>query len=373
MSEEDRGKPPQPDTPAKPLIHVAAGMILRADGALLLAERPADKPWSGWWELPGGKIEPGETVLQALARELDEELGIQVTQATPWVTHVHEYPKNIVSLAFCRVTGWNGTPAGREGQTLAWVDPHAPFTAGKLLPATEPPLRWLRLPERYLVTSIGGPAQLAGYLARLDLALQGGIRLVQFREPAWQRQGGAQALAAAFQEVLRRCRAHGARCLVNSVHPRGWWDQADGVHLRAADARLPEVAARLHPAAEGAARANGEANASTNDNADAKTAPEANATNPAARPGRLLGMSAHDAADLALARELAADFAVLGHVLDTPSHPGEAGMGWERFAELAGGAGLPVLAIGGQSEATLDEARRHGAHGIAGIRHLLAG
>ncbi|OWT58995.1 Nudix family hydrolase [Candidimonas nitroreducens] len=332
MSEENSGKPPQPDTPAKPLIHVAAGMILRADGALLLAERPADKPWPGWWELPGGKIEPGETVLQALARELDEELGIQVTQATPWVTHVHEYPKNIVSLAFCRVTGWNGTPTGREGQTLAWVDPHAPITVGKLLPATEPPLRWLRLPDRYLITAIGGPAQLAGYLARLDTALRRGIRLVQFREPAWQQQGDEQGLAAAFQEVLRHCHEHGARCLVNSVHPQDWWDQADGVHLRAADA-----------------------------------------TKLAARPGGLLGMSAHDAADLALARELGADFAVLGHVLDTPSHPGEPGMGWERYAGLAGGAGLPVLAIGGQSEATLDEARRHGAHGIAGIRHLLAG
>lgn len=344
MSEADSGTLPKPDTSSKPLIHVAAGMILRPGGALLLAERPADKPWAGWWELPGGKIEPGETVLQALARELDEELGIEITQATPWVTHVHEYPKNIVSLAFCRVTGWNGTPVGREGQTLAWVDPHAPITAGKLLPATEPPLRWLRLPERYLVTSIGGPAQLAGQLARLDLALQRGIRLVQFREPEWQRQGDAPALEMAFQEVLRRCREHSARCLVNSVHPQDWWDRADGVHLRAADARLPEVEARLRRAAD-----------------------------QSPWPEKLLGMSAHDAAGLALARELGADFAVLGHVLNTPSHPGEAGMGWERFAELAGGAGLPVLAIGGQSEATLDEARRHGAHGIAGIRQLLAG
>lgn len=355
MSEADPGTLPKPDTPAKPLIHVAAGMILRPDGALLLAERPADKPWAGWWELPGGKIEPGETVLQALARELDEELGIQITHATPWVTHVHEYPKNIVSLAFCRVTGWNGTPVGREGQTLAWVDPHAPITVGKLLPATEPPLRWLRLPERYLVTSIGGPAQLAGQLALLDLAMQRGIRLVQFREPEWQRQGDAQALPAAFHEVLRHCRKHGARCLVNSVHPQDWWEHADGVHLRAADARLPETAAKLRRAAS------------------APAAADVDAAGSSPRPDRLLAMSAHNASDLSLARELGADFAVLGHVLDTPSHPGAAGMGWERFAELAGGAGLPVLAIGGQSEATLDEARRHGAHGIAGIRHLLAG
>ncbi|MFC4201726.1 thiamine phosphate synthase [Candidimonas humi] len=371
MSEENSGNPPRPEMPAKPLIHVAAGMILRADGALLLAERPADKPWSGWWELPGGKIEPGETVLQALARELDEELGIQITQATPWVTHVHEYPKNIVSLAFCRVTGWNGTPTGREGQTLAWVDPHAPITVGKLLPATEPPLRWLRLPDRYLITSIGGQQELPGYLARLDTALQQGIRLVQFREPAWQQRDGEQAVAAALQEVLRRCREHGARCLVNSAHPRDWWDRADGVHLRAADARLPEVAARLRRAAEDSNATGADAAAGAQAAPDNHAGANAAAAGPNSWPDRLLGMSAHDAADLTLARELGADFAVLGHVLDTPSHPGEPGMGWERYAELAGGAGLPVLAIGGQSEATLDEARRHGAHGIAGIRGLL--
>src|SRR5690606_35106195 len=91
---------------SKPFIDVAAGMILRADGSLLLAERPADKPWAGWWELPGGKIEPGETTLEALGRELKEELDIDVTHATPWVTYTHEYPKNIVRLAFCKVTGW---------------------------------------------------------------------------------------------------------------------------------------------------------------------------------------------------------------------------------------------------------------------------
>ncbi|TAL99688.1 MAG: NUDIX hydrolase, partial [Pusillimonas sp.] len=89
------------------------------------------------------------------------------------------------------------------------------------------------------------------------------------------------------------------------------------------------------------------------------------------RPHPLVGVSAHSAQDLAAARTLNADFAVLGHVLETPSHVGEPGMGWERFASLVKGSGLPVFAIGGQSGATLAVAREHGAHGIAGMRGLL--
>jgi len=316
---------------SKPWINVAAGLILRADGWLLLARRPEDKPWPGWWELPGGKIEAGETVAAALARELKEELDIDVTASTPWVTHTHEYPKNHVRLAFYRVTGWSGEPRGVEGQELTWVDPRVDLPVGPLLPATEPPLRWLRLPDRYLVSSIGDAAGLPGFLQKLEDALSHGLKLVQFREPQWNGQDARQGL----ERVLAACRRHGARCLVNSCHPQDWRELADGVHWRARDAR--EQAAKARPASQ---------------------------------DERLVAVSAHDALDLAAARALGADFAVLGHVLDTPSHPGQPGMGWPRFAELREHAGLPVFAIGGQTPATMADALRHGAHGIAGIRYL---
>lgn len=320
---------------AKPFIQVAAGLIQRPDGTLLLAQRPADKPWAGWWELPGGKIEAGETTLQALARELQEELGIAVTRAAPWITYTHEYPKNIVRLAFCRVTRWTGEPSGLEGQALAWVRPGATTDVGPLLPATEPPLRWIQLPDRYLITSIGSRAGLPAFLDKLSAALAQGVKLVQFREPGWMHESEADSHAA-FGQVVQLCHQAGARCLVNSCHPESWWNQADGVHLRAADAqRLAHTPAAFKEKAQG-----------------------------------LIAVSAHDAADLRAAQALAADFAVLGHVLDTPSHPGQAGMGWARFTELAGDAGLPVYAIGGQSAATQDQAWQHGAHGIAGIRML---
>jgi 8-oxo-dGTP diphosphatase len=328
-------------TDTKPYVRVAAGLILDARGRLLLGQRPDGKAWPGWWEFPGGKIEAGESVEQALVRELDEELGIQATRVYPWVVYVHEYPKSIVELAFCQVTAWDGEPRGRENQALDWVDPWdirldesehpvAPG-GGSLLPAATPPLRWLRLPTRYRISRVGRPERLADWLAGLRQELLHGLRMVQFREPGWP--GDESSLHEAFEATLALCRQHGARCLLNSCHPQPWWSQADGVQLRAADA------ARI--------------------------------LQQDTRPPGWLGVSAHNEADVECARQLQADFVVLGHVLPTGSHPDEPALGWDRFRALAAAAGRPVLAVGGQSLDTLETARRHGAHGIAAIHGSL--
>ncbi|WP_322996213.1 Nudix family hydrolase [Castellaniella sp.] len=328
-------------TAPKPYVRVAAGLILDPRGRLLLGQRPDGKAWPGWWEFPGGKIETGETVEQALVRELDEELGIHATQVYPWVVHVHEYPKSIVELAFCQVTAWDGEPHGRENQALDWVDPwdisldesEHPIApgGGSLLPAATPPLRWLRLPTHYRISHIGSPDQTADWLAQLRLQLLDGLRLVQFREPDWT--GDTDSLQQAFQDTLALCRQHGARCLINSAHPQAWWCQADGVQLRAADAAL--------------------------------------ILQQDTRPPGWLGVSAHNQQDIDCARQLQADFVVLGHAQPTASHPDIPALGWDRFRQLANMAGRPVFAIGGQSADTLDIARRHGAHGIAAIRGKL--
>ncbi|MCK9510270.1 MAG: Nudix family hydrolase [Pigmentiphaga sp.] len=319
-------------------LDVAAGLVLDADGCLLLGQRPEGKSYAGWWELPGGKLEPGETPMQALHRELHEELGIEVTEATPWVTYVHEYPHATVRLAFCRVTGWRGEPRGLENQALRWVDPGQPLEAleaglggGHLLPATLPPVRWLQLPDRYLILPLTSPADVPGHLDRIEHALAAGVRLLQFRAPEWQGGASDGALLDILRRTLALTKAAGARLLVNSAHPESWWREADGVQLRAAD--LDRVDSR----------------------------PDVG----------LLGASCHSRGDLARARQLSADFALIGPVLPTATHPGHPGLGWEAFAELNQEAGMPVLAIGGQSPATLAIARQHGAHGIAGIRHLL--
>jgi 8-oxo-dGTP diphosphatase len=319
------------------IVDVAVGVIIRANGDVLLGDRPADKPWPGWWELPGGKIEPGETVLEALRRELAEEIGIEVTRATPWVTHIHRYPKSTVRLHFCRVLDWSNEPCGLEGQNLKWVSIEAALEREDLLPATYPPLRWLQLPDRYLISSATDEWGLAAFLTRLHQGFQAGIKLVQWREPNWQLNGNPQSLERAFNEVLALCHAHGARLLVNSVHPRDWGLRADGLHLRAADAH----ALKAHPE-------------------ELKHL-----------EGKLLGVSTHNTEDLAVARALQADFAVLGPVLQTPSHPGEPSLGWDAFENINREAGLPVYAIGGQRPDTRLQAQSRGGHGIAGIGQLL--
>jgi 8-oxo-dGTP diphosphatase len=128
----------------RPLTQVAVGVVLSPDGRqVLLGQRPAGKPYAGWWEMPGGKLEAGETVLQALGRELREELGIEVTKAQVWRVLEHEYPHAHVQLHFCKVLGFTGTPQSLEAQALAWC-PIANVSVEPLLPAALPVLEWLR-------------------------------------------------------------------------------------------------------------------------------------------------------------------------------------------------------------------------------------
>ncbi|ACC71833.1 NUDIX domain-containing protein [Paraburkholderia phymatum] len=125
----------------RPVTEVAVGVLVRPDGRYLLAQRPAGKPYEGYWEFPGGKLEPGESVEAALARELHEELGIDVQSSHRWHVLEHDYPHAYVRLYFCKVTAWGGEPHGREGQAFAWQT--LPAQVSPLLPATIPVLEWL--------------------------------------------------------------------------------------------------------------------------------------------------------------------------------------------------------------------------------------
>lgn len=326
----------------KPYVRVAVGVILREDGAVLLSSRPADKPWPLWWELAGGKIENEESVLEALSRELKEEIGISITTATPWVKYVHEYSVNVVELNFYKVTKWEGEATPLENQRVAWHHPGLPMhlDIGPVLPATFPILRWLQLADRYLISSIGNVAGIAPWLLRLKEALENGVGLVQFREPDWAAAATTKAEQAEIFEVLQQtvalCDQYGAYCLLNSVHPVEWLPHTDGLHLRSRDAATLVTQKQSAPITE----------------------------------GQLLAVSTHNAAEIALATELKSDFLVLGHVLPTPSHPNEEALGWARFAELAAEAGRPVFALGGMSADIAGKVRSHGGHGIAGIRGI---
>lgn len=123
------------------LVEVAVGVLIRPDGAFLLTSRPAGKVYCGYWEFPGGKLEPGETVAQALQRELQEELGIRIGPAVLWKTEVVDYPHALVRLNFCKVTSWSGALQMREAQSFAWQQ--LPVQVAPLLAGTLPVLQWL--------------------------------------------------------------------------------------------------------------------------------------------------------------------------------------------------------------------------------------
>ena len=295
------------------VVEVAAAVIERPDGSFLLAQRPAGKVYAGWWEFPGGKVEAGEPAERALARELHEELGIEVRTAYPWLTRMHVYEHATVMLHFFRVVEWSGEPKSKEGQAFVWQRLDAPI-AEPMLPANGPVLASLALPFEYAITD----AQALGtaeQLARIEARMKGGLRLIQVRDKDnWER-------ARLIYVVTSMARQYGAKVLVNGG------PAVDGIHFSAE--QLMTLRARPK--------------------------------------GGLVAASCHTGQELGHAMAIGLDFVVLGPVKATPSHAGAPLLGWDRFRRIAEGASIPVYAIGGLRPADLDDARRAGAHGLAMI------
>jgi 8-oxo-dGTP diphosphatase len=140
----------------RPVTEVAVGVLIRPDGSFLLTSRPAGKVYAGYWEFPGGKLEAGESVAQALRRELHEELGIDAEEIQPWKNELVDYPHALVRLNFCKVLAWHGELQMREGQSCAWQQ--LPVQVLPVLPGTVPVLRWLAV-ERHFTGATHGQAQ----------------------------------------------------------------------------------------------------------------------------------------------------------------------------------------------------------------------
>ena len=138
LADADR---PRVGGPDRAVVDVAVGVLIQPNGEFLLTSRPAGKVYAGYWEFPGGKFEPGESVQQALARELHEELGIEALGITPWRETLVDYPHALVRLHFCKVTDWHGTLQMREAQSFAWQQ--LPVDVTPVLPGTVPVLQWL--------------------------------------------------------------------------------------------------------------------------------------------------------------------------------------------------------------------------------------
>jgi 8-oxo-dGTP diphosphatase len=303
-----------------PEIRVAVGVIRRTDGRVLLAQRPAGKAMAGYWEFPGGKIEPGETPRDALARELHEELFIDIGDAQSWITRTFHYPHAVAHLELFRVTEWQGEPHGRESQQLSWQDPHR-VDITPLLPANHDIMNALRLPSLYAITQ-AGKLGVDEFMERLQTALLDKLRLVQVRE----KDMDPASLRRFANDVVALCHTHDARVLINSDIALARDSGADGVHLQTAqfiDLDTPPVT------------------------------------------GMMWAASCHNREELLKAAGLGADFTVLSPVLPTLSHPGAPTLGWEGFANACRHLPMPVYALGGMKTGLLETALAHNAHGIA--------
>ena len=304
------------------ITEVVAAVLTQPDGRVLLAQRPSGKAYAGFWEFPGGKVETGESLEAALARELHEELGIVVTHACRWITRVFEYPHATVRLNFFRVFGWQGEPHPQEGQVFSWQQPDA-VEVTPLLPANFPILKALSLPQ-LLGISHAESLGVDTFLARLDIALHNGLRLIQLRDKTLPED----ARLALARETVRRAHLHGARVLVNGNLELARAAGADGVHLDSTAAA--ELTARPDCA--------------------------------------WVGVSCHDAVELAHAAVIEADFALLSPVLPTLTHPGATTLGWDFFSALAAASPIPVYGLGGLGRDDVALAQSHGAHGVALLR-----
>lgn len=139
---------PRPGGADRKLVDVAVGILIQADGSFLLTSRPVGKVYAGYWEFPGGKLEPGESVEQALRRELREEIGITIGAASPWKVKKVDYPHALVRLNFCKVFEWTGELQMREGQLFVWQS--LPVTVQPVLPGTVPVLAWIAQERGFL-------------------------------------------------------------------------------------------------------------------------------------------------------------------------------------------------------------------------------
>lgn len=306
----------------KKIVHVAVGVVWR-NGRILIARRPDTAHQGGLLEFPGGKVEPGETVQQALARELMEETAVRVApeHLKPLIGIRHDYGDKQVFLDVWQTRESSGEPRGVEGQPIFWSSPD------ELKPTDFPAA------NRPIINAIRLPCQLAitGDSASVGVAATTYARNVEASSPA-------MVVLRAPSRAPDEYASLAALCLQRKP------DTPLIVHDR------PELVEDLPVAG---------VHLSWRKAAELRERPVSE--------DRWFGVSCHDADELAHAAAIRADYATLGPVLATPSHAGVAGMGWQRFSELVADAVLPVYTLGGTGPELLATGIRAGAQGIAGI------
>lgn len=310
------------DTP----LHVAVGVIFDDAGRILIARRPDHLHQGGLWEFPGGKVEVGESVNEALRRELAEELDIRTSHAEPLIKIGHRYPDRSVLLDVWRIDDFAGLARGKEGQEVRWVEP-AELKNYDFPAANRPIISAAVLPCYYGILEGRDQTQV---LDNLRVMLVRGVRLIQLRLKSYE----TAVTEALVQRIVAECRDYQVQLLLNSAVSCNSGGVAQGIHLTSRDL----MRCKQRP------------------------------------PGyRWAAASCHNLQELRQAEKIGVDFIVLAPVLKTRSHPLTEPLGWRQFAELTEQAKLPIFALGGLQLADLERARLAGAQGISGISTFQAG
>lgn len=305
-------------------LHVAVGVVRDGDGRILLTQRAKHVHQGGLWEFPGGKLDAGESVLQALQRELQEEVGIDVLDAQPLIKINHQYPDLSVLLDVWQVNRFSGLASALEGQAMQWVSPQQlsefDFPAANL-----PIITASRLPDRYAILEGHTTQQV---LDRLDKIIQNQVSLLQLRIKSLPHA----EIEAVYRAVWAKCQQHSIRLLINSDLPLSH-AKADGIHLssRALLARQTRPMAYEWVAA-----------------------------------------SCHNLPELKHAENIGVDFVVLAPILPTSTHPDATSLGWENMTALIEQVNLPVFALGGLNLQDVNQILHAGGQGIAGISAFLS-
>ena len=327
-------------------VHVAVAVIVNDAGEACISLRHAQAHQGGLWEFPGGKVEPGETVEQALSREIKEEIGLDILCSRLLIRIKHDYGDKSVCLHVKKVTRFHGTAVGLEGQQVKWV-PIENLADYDFPGANQAIIKSLLLPHHYMITGSFDGAD--DFSLRLENALNTGIKLVQLRLKCgveesitgFESEDDGSRLYHIIEEASAMCATHQARLMLNlSVENKrllGITDICDidiafdGVHL------------------------------------DSRTLMSIENVFTLKQQSKLVSASCHNAEELKMAEKLGLDFAVLSPVKKTISHPEAEILGWEQFEQLSDQVSIPVYALGGLNQDDLEEAWSSGAQGVAGI------
>jgi len=310
------------------ILHVAVGVIRNNKNQVLLSRRPSNVRQANLWEFPGGKLEPGETVREALSRELNEELALTVKSATPLIKIYHDYKEHSVLLDVWEIGSWKlasldgSGQQGQEGQKIEWVD--IPSLGSRDFPAANKAIiKAVQLSDFYLICPEPEGDSL-NYINKFKVCISAGVRLFQLRFGEDSHYDRHQAL---ITDLLELCKNSHSRLLINSLPDYAVKIRAHGVHLNST--RLMQLNER--PLDE----------------------------------NFLVSASCHNSNELEHACKMEIDFAVLSPVRATTSHLAAKPLGWDKFAELVEPIPIPIYALGGMQADDMKRSCEAGGQGIS--------